>query len=255
VSRLLPRYLLHTPKIRLKQYFLRRLTRPELPYFLSLIMWAAVQFVVVHRSSSNMAPHLAASSVYLHNLIFGGFPGAVNTIAGSLEFEVQFYVLVPLLSMLFAIADARLEGKRSFLWDALSPFAPWPLVWLLGRDSGHIVLPFVIVILNLAVSRANLLRDLQQFDHHRHWWNVLQHLPVPLHHHLRRKRLLGKPALRANFWLYFTLQCCLITPTVLLFCGTFFLLVERPWMDREWPMKLWRQGQALMLSAARQPQS
>jgi peptidoglycan/LPS O-acetylase OafA/YrhL len=56
-----------------------------------------------------MAPHLAASSVYLYNLIFGGFPGAVNTVPWFLEVEVQFYVLVPLLSMLFAIADARLR--------------------------------------------------------------------------------------------------------------------------------------------------
>lgn len=58
-----------------------------------------------------------------------------------------------------------------------------------------------------------------------------------------------------NFWLYFALQCLLIIPAVLLFCGAFFLLIERPCMDRDWPKKLWRQGQALMLSAARQPQS
>jgi peptidoglycan/LPS O-acetylase OafA/YrhL len=68
------RYLLHAPKVSLKQYFLRRLTRLEPPYFLSLIAWAAMQFVVAHRSLSNMAPHLAASSVYLHNLIFGVSP-------------------------------------------------------------------------------------------------------------------------------------------------------------------------------------
>jgi hypothetical protein len=68
------RYLLHAPKISLKQYFLRRLTRLEPPYLLSFIVWAAVQFVVAYRSFSNMAPHLAASSVYLHNLIFGGGP-------------------------------------------------------------------------------------------------------------------------------------------------------------------------------------
>jgi peptidoglycan/LPS O-acetylase OafA/YrhL len=54
-------------------------------------------------------PRECSSSLYLHNLIFGGFPGAVNTVAWSLEVEVQFYVLVPLLSLLFAIADARLR--------------------------------------------------------------------------------------------------------------------------------------------------
>lgn len=68
------RYLLNAPKVSLKQYFLRRLTRLEPPYFLSLIVWAAMQRAVAHRSLSNMAPHLAASSVYLHNLILGDSP-------------------------------------------------------------------------------------------------------------------------------------------------------------------------------------
>lgn len=48
-----------------------------------------------------------------------------------------------------------------------------------------------------------------------------------------------------NFWLYVALQCCLFVPVVLLFCGAFFLLIELPCMDREWPMKLWRQAQTL----------
>jgi peptidoglycan/LPS O-acetylase OafA/YrhL len=82
-------YLLNAPRVNLKQYFLRRLTRLEPPYFLSLIAWAAMQWAVAHRSLSNMAPHLAASSVYLHNLIFGGFPGSVNSVAWSLEVEVS----------------------------------------------------------------------------------------------------------------------------------------------------------------------
>jgi len=299
------RYLLNAPKVSLKQYFLRRLTRLEPPYFLSLIAWAAMQFVVAHRSLSNMAPHLAASSVYLHNLIFGGFPGAVNTVAWSLEVEVQFYVLVPLLSMLFAIADARMRrgvilavmlvagflsnplyrsthlhysilyyvafflagflvvdlhlqrsnGKSSFLWDALA-FCLWPLVWLMGRDSGHVVLPFVIVLLYLAAFRGRIcsaifsnpiITDIGGMCYSIYLFHFLviygvKHLSASLH-------------FGDNFWLYFALQCCLIIPFVLLFCGTFFLLIERPCMDRDWPRKLWRQGQALMLSAARQPQS
>jgi len=299
------RYLLNAPKVSLKQYFLRRLTRLEPPYFLSLIAWAAMQFVLAHRSLSNMAPHLAASSVYLHNLIFGGFPGAVNTVAWSLEVEVQFYVLVPLLSMLFAIAEARMRrglilavmlvagflsnplyrsthlhysilyyvafflagflvvdlhlqrsnGKSSFLWDALA-FCLWPLVWLMGRDSGHVVLPFVIVLLYLAAFRGRIcsaifsnpiITDIGGMCYSIYLFHFLviygvKHLSASLH-------------FGDNFWLYFVLQCCLIIPFVLLFCGTFFLLIERPCIDREWPRKLWRQGQALMLSAERQPQS
>src|SRR5207302_4955600 len=100
------RYLLNAPKVNLKQYFIRRLTRLEPPYFLALFAHAAMQSVVGHRTLSKLTPHLLASFVYMHNLIFGGFPGAVNGAGWSLEVEVQFYVLVPLLSLLFSITHA-----------------------------------------------------------------------------------------------------------------------------------------------------
>src|ERR1700691_4764835 len=61
-------YLLNAPQVKLKAYYLRRLTRLEPPYFLSLLACAAMQAVVSHRSLSDMAPHLLASFVYLHNL-------------------------------------------------------------------------------------------------------------------------------------------------------------------------------------------
>jgi peptidoglycan/LPS O-acetylase OafA/YrhL len=163
-----------------------------------------MQWIVAHRSLSDMAPHLLASSAYLHNLTFGAFPGAVNGVAWSLEIEVQVYVLVPLLSLLFAIADARLRrtvilvvmlaaGLLSNLifrnphlrpsilyylafflagflvcdsyltrgeWRPSSGDAfglcLWPLVWYMGRDSGHVVLPFVIVLLYLAAFRGRI---------------------------------------------------------------------------------------------------
>jgi peptidoglycan/LPS O-acetylase OafA/YrhL len=43
------RYLLQAPKVNLKSYFLRRLTRLEPPYFLALLAWAAMQRLVAHR--------------------------------------------------------------------------------------------------------------------------------------------------------------------------------------------------------------
>ena len=41
-----------------------------------------------------------------------------------------------------------------------------------------------------------------------------------------------------NFWIYFALQGCVILPAVLLFCGAYYLVVERPCMDKDWPRKL-----------------
>src|ERR1700734_4214972 len=299
------RYLANAPKVKLKQYFLRRLTRLEPPYFLSLFAWAAMQDIVAHRSLADMAPHLAASAVYMHNLIFGAFPGAVNGVAWSLEVEIQFYCLVPLLALLFMISNAwarramilvvmlvagllsnrlysslhfhasiayylafflagflvcdlyitRREWKQSFLWDALA-LGLWPLVWYMGRDFGHVVLPFVIVLLYLAAFRGRIcaavfsnrvITDVGGMCYSIYLFHFLiiygiKHLTAPLH--------LGQ-----NFWVYFALQSIIILPVVMVFCGIFFLLIERPCMDREWPRKLWRQAESLMPLAARRWQS
>jgi peptidoglycan/LPS O-acetylase OafA/YrhL len=282
-------YVLNAPKVNLQQYFLRRLTRLEPPYFISLFVCAAAQYVTARRGFSSMAPHLLASFFYLHNLIFGAFPGAVNGVAWSLEIEVQFYVLVPLLALIFTISDPRLrrslilavmltaglvtnffyrnphfrasilyylafflagfllcdlylhrkEWKPSLVWDVLA-LSLWPLVWMLGRNTGHVLLPFVIVVLYLAAFRGKIssaifsnrvITDIGGMCYSIYLFHALviyavKHNTWPLH--------IGQ-----NFWVYLALQTMLIVPWVLLLCGSFFLLIERPCMDRNWPKKLW----------------
>jgi peptidoglycan/LPS O-acetylase OafA/YrhL len=299
------RHLLGAPKVDLKPYFLRRLTRLEPPYFISLLVCAAMQIVWSHRQASDIWPHVLASFAYLHNMIYGAFPGAVNGVAWSLEIEVQFYVLVPLLTTLFAISNSlvrrvviltlmlcagllsnplyprlhlhasiayylafflagflvcdfyltRGEWKQSFLWDAIA-MCGWPLVWLLGRNSGHVVLPFVIVVLYLAAFRGRICSTVFSnrviiniggmcysiYLFHSLIIYAVKHFTAPLH--------IGQ-----NFWVYFAVQATLILPAVLLLCGAFFLLIERPCMDREWPRKLWRFGHALMVPAVPERQA
>jgi peptidoglycan/LPS O-acetylase OafA/YrhL len=87
--------------VRLKSYFLRRVTRLEPPYVLCMIILFCAQ-VMRGRDADALFPHLAASLVYLHNIVFGT-ESAINNVAWSLEIEIQFYLLVPVLSMLFMI--------------------------------------------------------------------------------------------------------------------------------------------------------
>ncbi len=294
------RYLLKTPKVNLGQYYLRRLTRLEPPYFISLFVCALAQYVTSHRSFSDAAPHLAASFFYLHNVIFGAFVGAVNPVAWSLEIEIQFYVLVPALAMLFSIADARLrravlllgmfsaglltrplyrdlhlrasifyyiafflagfllcdlyvtrkEWTRSYLWDAAA-IPAWPLVWYLGRNSGHLLLPFVTVLLYLAAFRGRVCsaifsnRVITNIGGMCYSIYLFHALVVYAVKHQTWHLHIGQ-----SFWLYLAVQIVVITPWVLLLCGSFFLLVERPCMDRDWPKRLWRAVQTRV--AARQ---
>lgn len=77
-------------------YFLRRVTRLEPPYICSLLAFFGLK-VLLGAKAGELFPHLAASGLYLHNLVFGT-ESAVSIVAWSLEVEVQFYLLAPLLA-------------------------------------------------------------------------------------------------------------------------------------------------------------
>jgi peptidoglycan/LPS O-acetylase OafA/YrhL len=95
-------HLKQRPAVRLNQYFLRRVTRLEPPYMLCMIIMFGALLVVKHRSTADLFPHLAASLLYVHNIVFAE-ESLINNVAWSLEIEIQFYILVPLLSWVFAI--------------------------------------------------------------------------------------------------------------------------------------------------------
>jgi len=96
------------PQPSLRKYYLRRLTRLEPPYFVTLFVLFALAVLVQGRSASDQLPHLGASLLYLHNLIYGSASSVIG-VAWSLEIEVQFYLLVPLLTVLFAIPGRGLR--------------------------------------------------------------------------------------------------------------------------------------------------
>jgi peptidoglycan/LPS O-acetylase OafA/YrhL len=95
-------HLLEGRKVRLGQYFLRRVTRLEPPYLLALLLMFLLKAVVSSRPVSELLMCLDASAVYLHNAMFG-VTSLILGVAWSLEVEVQFYVLMPLLAAVFLI--------------------------------------------------------------------------------------------------------------------------------------------------------
>jgi peptidoglycan/LPS O-acetylase OafA/YrhL len=93
----------HAPKI--GKFFGRRLLRIEPPYFLVLIGCFLLLFLSgytpsnapsFHRTDAPLWQSLAASLVYAHGMIFNA-PPRLNPPAWSLEVEVQFYLISPII--------------------------------------------------------------------------------------------------------------------------------------------------------------
>lgn len=95
----------------LKSYYLRRVTRIEPPYLLSMI----VIFLIHWKQwgeGPRVIPNLIASLFYSHGLVYGR-ESAINGVAWSLEIEIQFYLLTPLLVLMFRLRNV--VARRSLL--------------------------------------------------------------------------------------------------------------------------------------------
>ena len=134
-----------TRTVSLGRYFGRRLTRLEPPYIINLVAWFALKVLVLRqRTFAWLVPHLLASLTYTHNAIYGA-PSEINVVAWSLEVEVQFYILAPLLSLVFALRRparlamlaAAIVGTSQLVVDpplSLRAQAPWFLVGFVLAD-------------------------------------------------------------------------------------------------------------------------
>lgn len=96
-------------KINLKSYYLRRLVRLEPPYIIALIIFFIGNVWVLGKYDfKELLPHFFASAFYLHNTLYDSF-SYVLPIAWSLEIEVQFYLLAPLLCCIYLIRSKYLR--------------------------------------------------------------------------------------------------------------------------------------------------
>ncbi len=104
----------------LRQYFFRRLTRLEPPYIVNLLLRFGLLSLATADTFGELFPHLLASAGYLHNIIYGSM-SKINFVAWSLEIELQFYLLAPLVTSVFMIRSK--PGRRVLLVSLIILFS------------------------------------------------------------------------------------------------------------------------------------
>lgn len=151
----------------LKQFYWRRVTRIEPPYLLNLMLFYGILVLVRGVPAEELLPHLLASGLYVHNIAYGA-ASLVNGVAWSLEVEIQFYLLAPLVAQVFRIPSAAL--RRLLLGTAITAIALlgpaygtfWDLT-LLGQFE-HFLVGFLIADLATAGKSLAPERSRGAFD-------------------------------------------------------------------------------------------
>jgi peptidoglycan/LPS O-acetylase OafA/YrhL len=284
-------HLQQKPPVPLKKYFIRRLTRLEPPYMLSLLLFFVLKIAAGKGGAVELLPNLTASIFYVHNLVYG-MPSAINFVAWSLEIEIQFYLIAPLIGIVFAIrqnsmrrlvltalilissgvsilvepdpalklsllgyaqyflagfalAELYLSGgdlrQHNWQWDVVSLVGWTVLLGMLVNGAAWSVWLFPWLMLLLCVA-----------SFHGFWMNRFVTNPwittvggmcysiYLLHNYIIATlgRLTERVLASTPFTERLMVQFVLMTPFVLLVCGLYFRLIERPCMRPNWPREL-----------------
>ncbi|PQJ11732.1 hypothetical protein CJD36_008020 [Flavipsychrobacter stenotrophus] len=105
-------------KIELKNYFVRRVTRLEPPYFIVMTIIFLAQIAMHVYTFKALFPSLLASLIYSHNLIFHATP-LVTVVAWTLEVEIQYYIIAPFM---FRILKLSAVTRRLLISGAIIGF-------------------------------------------------------------------------------------------------------------------------------------
>jgi len=114
---------IHQQPFKIKDYFIRRLTRMEPPYMLIMILlFFASVYIAKTIDLHEALKSLVASLLYIHNICYGrSIPPKLNVVAWSLEVEVQFYLLAPIICLIFKIHKKALRRAILLIMAVILP--------------------------------------------------------------------------------------------------------------------------------------
>lgn len=100
--------------VNLRNYFFRRLTRLEPPYilFITILLFGSVYVAKTISFNEGLFSYLS-SLIYSHNFIYPR-DSALSVVLWSLEVEVQFYIVAPLIAYIFSIKTSSIRRIAFF---------------------------------------------------------------------------------------------------------------------------------------------
>lgn len=294
------------PKLSPGAYYLRRVTRLEPPYiihlmFVFILSWAVLRYQPTRPElyqnpawASYTLRHLLPSLFYSHGFVFGTYPFP-NIVLWSLEIEVQFYLIAPLLAAVFRVESRRrrrlLLIGLMLLTSLVGLFAPKELVsrimlldnlhyflggFLLadiyltdslqtptqpGRTSFLWDIVFALTVagvvvvhyfpsLTLAMSWLMFACCLATFKgwfssrfFGNAWVTAIGGMcyTIYMYHWLMISGVVRftRGIQTHVIWLDMLVEFIIVSAIIIPVCALIFLWFERPFMQRDWPSKLW----------------
>lgn len=92
-------------ELKFKSYYIRRLVRIEPPYIIALTLFLAVHIMLNEKELLFLLERYGFSLLYIHEFVYDKW-SYILPVAWSLEIEVQFYILMPLLLLLLKLRDS-----------------------------------------------------------------------------------------------------------------------------------------------------
>jgi len=272
-------------------YLKRRVTRLEPPYVAALIIRYKPVMVAKNIGFFQLFPHFLASVVYLNAVFYRDYSILLG-VAWSLEIEIQFYLLAPLLAKLiftrkpwvrrtillvlmvgsgfvqlavppsyrgflfvhsllfwdqfffagFLFADLYVmrfaKLNKSWLWDLVGLPMLFPFFWLGDHPISRFG-PLMLLLIGIAAFKGKAFSYLMS----REWIAATGGMcySIYLTHSLVVQfayTLVPRVAWLRAFWPNMLAAEVIGLPLVFVVGAGFFILIERPCMDKNWPRKL-----------------
>jgi peptidoglycan/LPS O-acetylase OafA/YrhL len=179
--------------------------------------------------------------------MFAAMAVQVDPLQNSGRFSLSILAFLQFFLAGFLLADVYLEDwkrnpVKAFYWDGIALIA-WPLLFVMLRVPEFMrwCFPLFALVLYCAAFRGKICS----------WMFSLRGITVIggmcysiylIHYEIislvaRFTKNIGETL---PYWTHLALQLVFVAPAVLMVCGVYFLLIEKPCMRPDWPQRLVR---------------